>query len=98
MFEPGVRDSGKKIELLILSHADFTNVLFSAWSRSPMRAIHFLIGVPLLFGCILVVRVNDVRFGTHYCTHFNENCYMTTNLAMLRPIECHVLKPGAICF
>ena len=87
VFEHGVRDSGKKIELLILSHDDFTNFLFNACSRSPMRAIHFFIGVTLLFGCIFVMHTNDTRFDTHYCTYFDENCYITTNLAMLRPIE-----------
>ena len=87
VFEHGVRDSGKKIELLILSHTDFTNVSFNVCSRSPMRAIHFFIGVTLLFVCILVVRANDIRFDTHYCTYFYENCHITTNVAMLRPIE-----------
>ena len=85
--EHGVRDFSKKIELLFLSHTDFTNVVFSVCSRSQMRAIHFFFGVTLLFGCIFVVRANDIRFDTHYCTYFYENCYITTNVAMLRPIE-----------
>ena len=87
VFEHGVRDSGKKNESLILSHAEFTNVSFNVCSRSPMRAIHVFICVTLLFGCIFVVRTNDTRFDTHYYIYFNENYYITTNLAMLRPIE-----------